>query len=254
MLDEREHLRHISLRFFVNIQRIRNLVTFSKQVQAGQMQWEFELQWEFEAYIENILRATVVLLHAALEDALREIVRLKLSECSAVVLDDIPLVGATRSTKFSLGALSKHRDKTVGELIQESTDQYLNRTSFNSANDIAGMLEKIGIDLSELRRYFPTLERMISRRHQIVHRADWKGDPGYSYLASIAAADVRDWTATVVAFVAEIVKQRLLSEGYPNMQEHSGADPSEALRELALELVETLEQPDLAQALEESEP
>jgi hypothetical protein len=255
MLDyEREQLRRIALSFYINIVRIRNLVTFSSKVLAGKTPLEeFDLQWELEAYLDNVLRVAVVFLHAALEDALREIVRLKLREQSGQVLDDIPLVGtssANRPTKFALGRLSEHRGKTIDEVIQESVDKYLDKTSFNSTDDIAGTFEKkIEVDLSDLRRYFTSLDEMIQRRHQIVHTVD---RPRFaSFQAHIDVSNVRDWTATVVDFVAEVITKVFPPEDSHEARKCADKDPGRALHGLALELAQQLEEPNLVKALEE---
>jgi len=186
--------------------------------------------WEdYYEYVDESLRAVIVLLHASLEDALREIVRLKLTECPAEVLKEIPLVGLSptgQPRKFSLGELSKHRGKTVDELIQQSIDEFLNKTSFNSSNDIAHMLEKkLRIDISNLREYFPALNQMIARRHQIVHTADRTGAPGDLSLAPVDGEDIIKWLRTAAAFLADV-----LSAAYPDLQIAEGT--GERMQEL----------------------
>jgi hypothetical protein len=161
-------------------------------------------------YADEILRAMVVLMHASLEDALRGFVRHRMRGCPAEKLDTIPLCGTSptnRPQKFSLVELGKYRGKTVDELIEESIEEYLNRTSFNSSRDIAGTLEKLGIDLYSLLQYFPTLDEMISRRHQIVHQADREDDSGNGGIAPIDKLDVVRWMATVVRFIWQLYRE-----------------------------------------------
>ena len=139
-------------------------------------------------------------MHAILEDTLREIARLKLRSASPEVLDGIPLSGASslgQPRKLSLGALSAHGDKTVRELIHESVDQYLDRTSFSSTRDIAATLERVGVDLNELRRYFPAVDAAITRRHRIVHQADMEIYENGERLTPIEASEVLKWCLAV---------------------------------------------------------
>jgi len=71
---------------------------------------------EWIGYADEIVRMLIVFMHAILEDGLRELLRTKLSDCSAEVLDGIPLAGTRpggQPRKFSLGELYTHRNKTV---------------------------------------------------------------------------------------------------------------------------------------------
>ena len=69
-------------------------------------------------------------LHATFEDVLRSMARQRIAASQSLVLDDIPLVGTSRSgraEKFFLGELDGHRGKTVDQLIQESVENYTHR-------------------------------------------------------------------------------------------------------------------------------
>lgn len=209
--------------YTLNSKRMERLIQMGVLFRSAE-DWE-----DYYEYVDESLRAVVVLLHASLEDALREIVRLKLPECPTEVLDEVPLVGVSSTgqpRKFWLGELSRHQGKTVDELIQESIDEFLNKMSFNSTDDIAHMLEKkLGIDISSLRQYFPVLAQMISRRHQIVHTADRAGAPGDLSLAPIDGEDIIKWLRTAVAFLADV-----LSITYPDLRIAEGT--GERMREL----------------------
>lgn len=164
-------------RFRLNFNRIVNLAEFPASFLLGHPEIRTP---KGAVWFQDICRAAVVLSHASFEDALREIARVKLSESPAEILDDIPLVGISRAgqpRKFSLGMLNKHRGKTVDQLIRESIDEFLDRTSFNNSKDVSNMLEKIGVDLIGIRKYFKDLDEMMERRHQIVHRSDQEGVP-----------------------------------------------------------------------------
>jgi len=189
-------------RFILNLNRIKNLLSFPKGIDA-----KID-EKKYRAYLREIYRAMVVLLHASFEDVLREIIRLKLGECSEDVLNAIPIVEPPpngKRLKFSLGILSRHRGKSIEQLIQESINDFLDRTSFNSCKQIASMLELISIDVSTLRKYFPKLDKMILRRHQIVHKADLIGSLDKLHSATIEPSEITDWALTVGAFITELL-------------------------------------------------
>ena len=170
---------------------------------------------------EEISRAIIILMHAVLEDTLREIIRPILSKCSVEILNEIPLTGISltgRPQKFSLGELSKHRGKTINELIQESTNEFLNRRSFNSSSDIADTLKMIGIKTSHLEKHFAPLQEMIARRHQIVHRADRENVPGSSELTPINIYDLAKWATATSAFLIDLSMEILISQADPDKQ------------------------------------
>ena len=197
--------------YTLNHKRIERLIQMGALFRSAE---GWENYWE---YVDESLRAVIVLLHASFEDALRVIVRLRLGVCTAEVLDTIPLAGISSSgqqRKFSLGKLSKHRGKTVDQVIQESVDEFLDKTSFSSCDDIAGILErKLKLDISSLREHFPILNQMISRRHKIVHTADREGAPGNLSLTPVDGEDVLRWMTTAALLVADV-----LSLAFPDMK------------------------------------
>jgi hypothetical protein len=81
---------------------------------------------------------------------------------------------ANRRDKFTLGDLAKHRGKTVELVIEEFIDDYLSSLSFNNIKDITDTFTTIKLPQMNFGKYYPSLEQMITRRHQIVHEADMK--------------------------------------------------------------------------------
>jgi hypothetical protein len=111
-------------------------------------------------------------------DSLRTAARQCLSDATADMLKDIPLVGTSKSgraEKVDLGALNSHRGKTVDQLIQESIEGYLDRESFGSCADVDKILRKMGVDTTRFKSFYADLDRMMKRRHRIVHEADLLG-------------------------------------------------------------------------------
>lgn len=159
-----------------------------------------------EVASQDILRAAVVLIHAQLEEFLRSIARVLLPEADEACLNEIPLAGiGGRKTTFSLGKLVQHKGKSVGELLGESVSEYLERSSYNNTTDIGNLLKSLGLDVSKLDSYFPAIQQMIERRHQIVHRADRIGDPRQSdAVRLIEFKEVGGWLRAVQRFTSSL--------------------------------------------------
>jgi len=159
---------------------------------------------------DDIVRAIVVLTHAYLEDFLRTLARTLLPEASESVLNGIPLAGSSgRAEKFQLGALSRHRGRTVEQLIKDSVSEHLERSNFNSTTEIASFLNNIGVSLSaKATDVLPALDQMIQRRHLIVHRADRikKANSNEYELQAIDHDGAVNWTIATVDFMTEIVR------------------------------------------------
>jgi RiboL-PSP-HEPN len=128
---------------------------------------------------EDILRASVVLLHATLEDFLRTIAANFLpEEADSETLNTIPLKGTRKSRnpeKFFLGALSQFKDETVRQVIKDSVNEYMEGRSFNRVEDVTDLLKALGLDVKIVRDEVPKLNDLMLRRHAIVHRADRSG-------------------------------------------------------------------------------
>ena len=122
--------------------------------------------------MSDILRSAVVFLHAVLEGSVRYIAGARLPEATEAVLNDIPLAGMGRATKFGLGSLVVHRGTSVNALLAASVEAHLARESFNSVTEILAMLQRCGVDTSKLRLRCAILDQMIQRRHKIVHEGD----------------------------------------------------------------------------------
>jgi hypothetical protein len=157
---------------------------------------------------EDALRASVVLLHASLEDFLRTMAHSLLPQSHEACLNEIPLVGlGARKEKFFLGKLARHRGKLVDDVLKESVAEYLEHSNYNSTQEIATLFETLGFNVAEHASVFPALGQMIDRRHQIVHRADkikTSGSETY-VLQPIQAADVKGWAAAVAVFIVSVL-------------------------------------------------
>lgn len=156
----------------------------------------------------DVLRAAVVLTHALLEDFLRTLTRRLLPKADIPALREIPLAGMDgRKLQFNLGHLVQHRGKSVQEVIQQSVDESIERSTFNNTTEIAQLLTALGLDVAEVESRFSLLDQMIRRRHQIVHRADKAPRPGSSTytLEDIQETQVISWLDATFNFAIEVI-------------------------------------------------
>ena len=187
-----------------NIGRVKNMVAIYKShIQGSGSGRRGHLQ-------TDVLRAATVFLHASLEDLLRSISYWKLPEAGKDTIDKIPLIGSQGNPKkFFLGELVAHKGKTVEALIKESVDQYLERSNYNNIEEISGLLTSIGVVPENVNGEFSTLEELMSRRHQIVHRADINttGGQGNHRVRSISVGQVEKWVESVERFGAMLLDE-----------------------------------------------
>jgi len=186
----------VSERLRLNLNRVDNLVSIYE------LDPEVAGKGRRKVSQTDVLRAAVVMLHAAMEDFLRSLLIWKLPSAAPDRLNDIPLLDVVvkkNATKFSLGALASHRGLSVDALITKSVEAYLDAfQSFNSSQDVAGAL--IDCDLDKQDVDFAVLERMIKRRHDIVHKADRnakQGKQGHHKVASIRPGEVKEFVDAV---------------------------------------------------------
>lgn len=179
----------IAQRFSENIARVRNLVDIYSNHLAGSGSGRRSHSKT------DVLRAAVVLLHAAMEDLLRSLAYWKLPAANADTLAKIPLVTVAPAMKFGLGELVAHRGKSIDDVIAESVNGYLERSSYNSTAEVASFLTSIGIPLANVNSKFTQIDELMKRRHQIVHRADRDetGGQGNHAVRSIGQVTVRNW-------------------------------------------------------------
>lgn len=186
----------IGERFSQNIARVRNLVDVYETYLAGPGPGR-------RGHAKtDVLRAATVLLHASVEDLLRSLAYWKLPQAGADVLNQIPLVSVAPATRFPLGALAAHRGQTVDDVITASVNGYLERSNYNNTDEVAAFLRSIGVEVARVKGWFSTLDELMKRRHQIVHRADRDeaGGRGRYAVRSIGRNKVREWIDTAEGF------------------------------------------------------
>jgi len=158
----------------------------------------------------DILRASVVFLHSALEDYIRGILVEFIPKQSDIkTLNSISLLGSEgRPEKFSLGQLKDYEEQTVKDLIEASVKEHMSKISFNNCTDLSSWLRKISIDVSRFHQ-FDKVDNMILRRHKIVHEVDTNRTYGRGNhsATSINLPTVNSWLNAVKGLVDLIEEQ-----------------------------------------------
>jgi hypothetical protein len=185
-----------------NLDRVKNLAAIYKDKLAGTGSGRRPVN------AADILRATTVLLHASLEDFLREIARWKLPIANADALNEVPIARSDgKGHKFTLGNLVKFRGKSIDDVIKDSVLEHLEQSTYNNIHDVKTLLQAIGHDPLIVDEYAAKLGEMMARRHHIVHRADKNESvgPGHYSAQSISHEQVAGWIDTTERFVAKVL-------------------------------------------------
>lgn len=149
-----------------NLGRVENLISLYGPATAGRRRVQDT----------DVLRGALVLLHAGMEDYLRSLMVWKVDTYSEEVLNAYGFPNGTKRppTKITLGELSAFRGKSVDELISTAVKGHLEEyQSFNDLGEVKKALKQCGIPAGTVDgKDFGRLPEMISRRHNIVHKAD----------------------------------------------------------------------------------
>ncbi len=189
-----------------NIDRVKSLCALynslkTKEVKEGK-------DYKFT----DVLRSAVVCLHSSFEEYFRSVLRDTMpSVCTQEDLAKIPFVSkdGRHYDKISVGSLLQYKGKSVDSIISGFIGETLDTTSFNNYSDIVNWSQRIKVDLSGFSAQ-EKIERMIKRRHRIVHEADnnkaGKENNTYS-LTPIQESTVVEWIAAVQELVTIIDTQ-----------------------------------------------
>lgn len=193
----------IEERFRSNLDRVKNLVALYDSVTGGAGRGRPTVTEG------DLLRAAVVMLHAALEDLLRSIALLKYPTASPEILGQFPLLGVKASHKpsFTLKELAAHRGKTVDDVLTKSIAAFLERSNYNNVGDIVKLLGEIGLPKSLAAPYSKQLAALMSRRHLIAHCADRNDRRGKGQHAavSIGKSTIARWITAIDNFGKAVI-------------------------------------------------
>jgi hypothetical protein len=187
-------------RFNANIARVRGLVTtYDAVVGTG--------AGRASVGHADVLRASVILLHVALEDLLRSIEELRLPVAAPSAFERFRFLSPGGSfkdgkEKFSLIDLAAYRGQSVDDVFHAAIDGYLEHSNYNNIGDVKQSLGRAGIVHTIAPADAATLEAMMKRRHWIAHRADVNQMAGRGHHAaqSIGKGLVSPWIDVVESF------------------------------------------------------
>ncbi len=194
-------------RFNANIARVRGLVSTYDAV-AGPGAGRASVAHT------DVLRASVILLHAALEDLLRSIEELKLPVAAPTAFERIRFVVPGASSKdarerFSLVELADYRGKSVDDVFRAAIDGHLAHSNYNNFREVKQCLARVGVSVSIGHVVVAALEAMMKRRHWIAHRADANplSGRGHHVAQSIGKGLISSWLDVVESFSRDLLQQ-----------------------------------------------
>lgn len=154
----------------------------------------------------DVLRAAVVLLHATLENFLRDAALWKWTTNPSLEIVNMVGFDGNRDKKFHMGELLNWRGRTVDDVIDQSIRRHLERSNYNNTDDMSAVLTTLGVDVSDVNQHFVDISKMIDRRHLIVHRGDKNPNTGRGHheAAPIRPSTVGYWAASVWQFVNDV--------------------------------------------------
>lgn len=198
-------IEQYKLMFDKNIERVQSLIKIYESLKNA------EAKEQRDSKFTDILRAAVVLLHSSFEEYFRNILIIIVPKtCDKDDLKKMSFHDSQGNFREKIGVsdLIEFRDKKVEELITNSIKGELRLSSFGNYNNIATWAKKAKIDLEEFKGQ-EQLNKLITRRHKIVHEADRaNSSEGYT-LAKIDKSTVEKWTEIVCDLV------EIISKGIP---------------------------------------
>lgn len=195
-------------RFNANIARVRCLVaTYDAVVGPG--------AGRASVAQADVLRAAVILLHAALEDLVRSIEELRLPAApSPNAFERLRFLSPGGSLKdakekFSLVDLAAYRGQGVDDVFRAAISAHLEHSNYNNIGDVKQALNRVGIAHAIAPDVAAALEAMMKRRHWIAHRADAnpRSGRGHHVAQSIGRSLVSYWIDTVDSFGRDVLQK-----------------------------------------------
>jgi hypothetical protein len=184
----------------INLERSKNLFDLFDATRPNQ-------PGKVSNQLADILRASVVFSHAAIDNLLRSFYRSYLLHCSPEQLNAELTNG--KVDKLTYGILAGNKHMSVTEILNNAIESYLSSKSFNSIEEVFSYLHKFEIDVNLTSDAKKHLTAMMKRRHLIVHRYDEnpkKGKQGAHVALGIRRADVQSWLDSSQAFINGVEK------------------------------------------------
>lgn len=189
-----------------NIERVKSLCALYNSLKAKDAKEGKDFKFT------DVLRSAVVCLHSSFEEYYRSVLRdVMPSSCTQEDFLKFQFVSkdGKHFDKIPVSSLLLYKGKSIDSLITDIIGETLDVTSFNNYSDIVNWAQRIKVDLSEFRSQ-EKIEKMIKRRHRIVHEADNNKantpDNVYS-LSAIQESVVVEWISAVQELVSIIDTQ-----------------------------------------------
>jgi hypothetical protein len=191
----------------MNMARVENLIQIFDDLRSD------------NAKSQDILRAAVVLLHASLEDALRQLLLYRMPKAPQDLLtrffSDRRDPKNPKPEKMNIGDLSKFHKMSVEKEIARLMKEKLEHSNYNHTRDVVDTLVTLGFKEETVKKLFGQVEAMMLRRHQIVHRSDRKeaamGEDGkkgsHGTPRSIDKSTVDGWLADVRKLLDYVIER-----------------------------------------------
>ena len=195
--------KELGTRFFENIERVKNLLMLFGYLEKTTVE---NTNFNKRTNLDDILRSYVVLLHANLEDYLRNLAKITWIAKDSEFYDAIPIFRENRkknAEKFLLREIAKHKGKSVNTLLKNSLFDYVeNNLTFNDTGQISSHLLSCNAFNENCRKSLKKIDSFLKRRHRIVHHADKSLNSKHRF-SSISRKQVEGWLFCVRDIVTE---------------------------------------------------
>lgn len=179
-----------------NIDRVKSLCALYNSLKKNEVKEGKDYKFT------DVLRSAIVFLHSSFEEYFRHVLRDVLpTTCTQEDLQKISFTtkDGKHIDKLTVSNLLQYKGKTIDDLVADFIGDTLDTTSFNNYSDIVNWAQKIKVDLSSFTSQ-DKIEKLIKRRHKIVHEADnnktHKMNKIYS-LTHIQESVVKEWLDAV---------------------------------------------------------
>ena len=179
-----------------NIDRVKSLCALYNSLKTNEVKEGKDYKFT------DVLRSAIVFLHSSFEEYFRNVLRDVLpATCTQEDLQKISFTtkDGKHIDKLTVSNLLQYKGKTIDDLVADFIGDTLDTTSFNNYSDIVNWAQKIKVDLSSFTSQ-DKIEKLIKRRHKIVHEADNnktdKMNKPYS-LTAIQESVVKEWLDAV---------------------------------------------------------
>jgi len=179
-----------------NIDRVKSLCALYNSLKTNEVKEGKDYKFT------DVLRSAIVFLHSSFEEYFRNVLRDVLpTTCTQEDLQKISFTtkDGKHIDKLTVSDLLRYKGKTIDDLVADFIGDTLDTTSFNNYSDIVNWAQKIKVDLSSFTSQ-DKIEKLIKRRHKIVHEADNnktdKMNKTYS-LTAIQESVVKEWLDAV---------------------------------------------------------